>query len=423
MSPGPRHLLVVDDDARVAEAHATLLRQLGYRVTIELSSTGVEALIGRCPDIELALLDLQMPGMTGIELLRRLRVTRPHIGVVIATVVNDIDEAVKATKSGAYAYLLKPLQPERLREVLDAYFGTRPSSFANEPFLSTVVTQSSRFQEIFRRIRAFSATNNAVLVQGETGTGKELIANLIHSSGATRAEPFVAVNVAALSPQLFESELFGHRRGAFTGAVTDRGGYIEEAGEGTLFLDEIGELGAEEQKKLLRVVETRRYCRVGETKERPVQARIVCASNRNLEGRVAEGKFRSDLFYRVSSLQIVLPPLRERQGDIPLLADYFFRKYCAQYGRSLEGFSPDALALLEQYNYPGNVRELEGIVSAAVLLELSPQIQAETLPERIRIVPPERFQGAELEVVRYKTIMEAEYRPVFPATAAALSVD
>jgi DNA-binding NtrC family response regulator len=319
-------------------------------------------------------------------------------------VVNDVEQAVCAIKAGAYNYLLKPLQAEQVARVLRSYFSNQPAGLIDDPRFRPFVTRDPAFKEIFRRIQAFAEQDIPVLVEGETGTGKELVAQLIHSLSPRKQERFLPVNVAAFQETLFESELFGHVRGSFTGAMRDRVGCFEEARKGTLFLDEIGELGLDQQRKLLRVLQTKRYSRVGESEEREVGARVVLATNRDLRREVAEGRFREDLFYRISSYAVSLPPLRERPGDVELLADYFLRKYASQFGRAVSGFSPAALKTLKGYPFPGNVRELEGVVSSAILLEQSGELQAECLPKHLAPAGPAATEEDRLERARFETI-------------------
>lgn len=401
----PPIVLVVDDDPQVAESHAMLVSSLGYRPMIETDSTRVETLIESNPDLALLLLDVRMPNLDGLELLRRLKSRRPHLGIVLATVVSDIESAVKAIKIGAYNYLLKPLQAERVQQVFESYFANKPKNLSSDPRFSSFITGCPLFEEIFRRVKSFAEADVPVLIHGETGTGKELVAQIIHSLSPRSRERFLAVNVSALSPTLFESELFGFTRGAFTGANRDKIGFFEEVGSGTLFLDEIGELEMEQQKKLLRVLQTNRLCRIGETNEREMKARLLFATNQDLRTRIQEQKFREDLYYRLANYSIALPPLREREGDITLLANYFLRKYCSQFGRSIEGFHSQTLEILEGHSFPGNVRELEGIVSGAVLLEQSNMIRPSTLPSHLQFAYSQKEGGA-LETARYQAIMK-----------------
>jgi DNA-binding NtrC family response regulator len=397
----PNTVLVVDDDQQVAEDHARILRGIGYNSVTQSVPEDVEPHLHRMPNIDLVLLDIRMPGLNGIELLRRIKLRRPDVGIVMATVINDVEHAVQAIKAGAYNYLLKPLQKEQVERVLQSYFSNQPVPVNEDPRFRPFITSHPDFREIFRRAKVFAETDLPILLLGETGTGKEVIAQLIHTLSPRRDARFLTANMAAIPPSLFESELFGHARGAFTGAIQDRIGYFEAAGGGTLFLDEIGELGPEQQSRLLRVLQEKRYFRVGETVERECTARIVLATNRDLAADVRQGRFREDLYYRISNYCVTLPPLRERGNDVEVLATYFARKYASQFGRPITGFSPEALQLLRRYAFPGNVRELEGMVNAAVLLEEGTIIQPASLPEKLGVPPKD---GTELETTRFQTV-------------------
>jgi DNA-binding NtrC family response regulator len=402
MVAGSTTVLVVDDDHEVAQDHARILRSIGYTPKLQSIPEDVEPFLNREPGVELVLLDVRMPGLNGIELLQRIKLRRPDVGVVMATVVNDVEHAVRAIKAGAYNYLLKPLQPDQVERVLRSYFSNRPALVTDDPRFRPFITTHPTFREIFRRVKVFAETDLPILLLGETGTGKELIAHLLHALSPRAEGRFLTTNVASVPATLFESELFGHARGAFTGALQDRGGYFEAASGGTLFLDEIGELGLEQQSRLLRVLQEKRYFRVGETVEREATARIVMATNRDLATEVKRGRFREDLYYRISNYCITLPPLRERGNDVEVLANYFARKYASQFGRPITGFADDALARLKGYPFPGNVRELEGIVNAAVLLESGVTIRSESLPDKILTAEP---PSNELEKVRCQTVV------------------
>jgi len=395
-------VLVVDDDPQVAEEHSRILRNIGFTPITQSRPEDVEPLLLREPRVDLVLLDIRMPGINGLDLLQRIKVRRPDIGVVMATVVNDVEHAVRATKDGAYNYLLKPLQSEQVERVLRSYFSNQPAPVIDDARFRPFITSHPAFREIFRRVQVFAETDLPVLLLGETGTGKELIAHLTHALSPRAGGPLLTVNVAAIPATLFESELFGHAKGSFTGALKDRAGYFEAAAGGTLFLDEIGDLGLDQQSRLLRVLQERRFTRVGETTERPCTARVLLATNRDLTADVRQGRFREDLYYRISNYAILLPPLRERGGDVVVLAEYFARKYASQFGRPITGFSDAALERLRAYSFPGNVRELEGIVNAAVLLESGGRICSESLPEKVTRSP---LPESDLEKVRSRTIL------------------
>jgi DNA-binding NtrC family response regulator len=399
-------VLIVDDEPDVAEVHAQLIRRMGHAADVETSSDKVLEHLSRHPDVGLVLLDIRMPGLNGLDVLQQIRTNHPAVGVIMATVVNDIESAVKSTKVGAYNYLLKPLQFERLQEVMQSYLANRPPSLIGDARFSKFITGCARMKPIFQRVLQFADADVPVLVQGETGTGKELIAQILHSISPRQSKPFLPVNVAAIAPTLFESEMFGHRRGSFTGAIRDYAGYLEASGEGTLLFDEIGEMDKEQQSKLLRILQNRAYFRVGDVEERQIQCRFLFSTNCDLKQEVEKDQFREDLFYRLGSHIIDIPPLREREGDVPVLVNYFMRRYCSQYGRHLDGVEDGAMEALNAYDYPGNVRELEGAISSAVLIEEGPRITRETLPYHITHRRPSKEKG-DLESTRHETIMKA----------------
>lgn len=396
-------MLVVDDTRSVAEAHVGLLTEIGHEATCECDPLRVEARLARDP-VDVVVLDVNMPALDGVELLGRLRRNFPAVGVVMATVVDEVPIAVRAIKLGAFNYLIKPLSRARLERVLSTWRELHPTSPGGDPRRGGLLSHAPELAEVFRRLECFAAADVPVLIEGETGTGKELLAEMLHRSSARAGRPFVAVNVAALPPTLFEAELFGHVMGAFTGAIGERAGYLEHAGEGTLLLDEIGDLAPDLQTRLLRVLQERCFTRVGETNRRPLACRLVFATHRDLSDPAV---FRADLYYRLSPYRLRLPPLRERAGDVELLARYFLAKYASQYGRDVVDFEPDALAVIAAYEFPGNVRELEGLVSACVLLETGARIRAETLPPHVRDVPISRDVPLGLEAVRDRAIERA----------------
>lgn len=376
-------ILIVDDEIDVAMYHSSLLQEFGYLPLIETNPLEVPSRLLSDPSISIALLDMRMPESYGLEVLRVIKRLSPHVGVIMATVVNDIAEAVQATKNGAYNYLLKPLQKDRLGRVIESYLNNRPKSLTQDSRFRAFVTNHRVFEDIFRRSALYAEQDIPVLITGETGTGKEIMAELIHTLSDRKQGPFIPVNISAISGGLFESELFGHVKGAFTGSVRDKVGFFERASDGTLFLDEIGELPLEHQAKLLRVLQSRKFNRVGSSASVDAKARVVFATNRDLKECVERGTFREDLYFRISNHELVIPPLRERQSDIELLAHYFLNKYNAQYGRWLQGISAEAILFLRNYPFPGNVRELEGIMSSAVLLEQSTYLSPNVLPPHI----------------------------------------
>lgn len=399
-----KKILVVDDEASVANAHRCLLEKLGHSVIAETDSRRVLKILKNAKP-HLVLLDIQMPFLTGLELLQRIKVSFPQTGVIMATVVDDIQKAVRAIKDGAFNYLLKPLQEPRLAQVVDSYFQTHNGSQGVVTQYPGFITKSPIFAEIFRRIRSFAEGGVDVFIEGETGTGKDLVAQLIHNFSNSVDGEYVPVNVASVSAQLFESEFFGHKRGSFTGALTDHEGYFGMASKGSLFLDEIGEISLDQQAKLLRVLQNRDYRRVGETENRKLDARVISATNKDLQSEIEQKRFRGDLYYRLASHRLVLPPLRDREGDVEALADYFFKKYRSQYGRQLESISPDVIEVLSNYSFPGNVRELEGLISCAVLLEQKPVLSLESFPRAIHQTATP--VALDLKSARVRSITEA----------------
>lgn len=405
---GKRTVLVVDDAPDVALCHSEMLTIAGYRALIQTDPREVCKTLELHDEIELILLDLRMPHISGLDLVLQIKAQRPDVGVIIATVINDIESAVSAMRAGGYNYILKPVSLARLTEVCASFFSNRPVRRINDPRFSRFITTSPLFEGVFKKVAAFAEIDTPVLVCGETGTGKELVAMQLHALSKRWNKKFTPINIAAISPGLFESSLFGHKRGSFTGAHRDHKGYLEQAADGSIFLDEIGELGLDEQKKLLRVFQSNVFSAVGSTVEIPLTAKVILATNRNLRNDAENNRFRHDLFYRLAGHVIELPALRERACDIPALADYFLHKYSTQYGRRIKQVSVEALAALVRYRFPGNVRELEGMISAAVLLETTDQIALSSLPRHVyKSPPPEDLEGANMDSVKLKAIYQA----------------
>jgi len=369
-------VLVVDDDRSICETFEHHLARQGYEVATALSAEDALAVL---PDFEpvLVISDIRMPGIDGIELLRRVREFSKDIDVLMITAHEDMKTAVDAMKAGAYDYLVKPLDLDQIDLVLERCFRERAlrrrvrhlTAQASEGHeLEQLVGRDPAMIEIYKLIGVLAENRATVLIRGETGTGKELIARAIHFNSPQAAEPFVAVNCTAITETLLESELFGHVRGAFTGAVESRKGYFELAGEGTVFLDEIGDMGPELQAKLLRVLEEREFYPVGAERPRSTKARVIAATHRPLEDLVRDGSFRDDLYFRLKVVEIQVPPLRERKGDVPPLARHLLGKIGRKLHRELDGVSDDAMKLLETYEWPGNVRELENTITRAAVL-------------------------------------------------------
>jgi DNA-binding NtrC family response regulator len=394
-------VLVVDDEPAVAALHARYLREAGYRPYVLTDSKQVLPYLASHPSVALVVLDILMPEPDGIAVLRELRVRHPSVGVIMATVVNRIGDAVGAIKAGAYNYLLKPIDRNRLTAAVASYFTHRPPTIVADPRFSQFVTGEKQLLPLFQKIQSFAAAEVPTLVTGETGTGKDVVARLLHSLSPRREGPFVAMNVSAFGPDSFEAALFGRESGGVPGAP----GFLSLASGGTLFIDDIGELARENQKKLLSLFQVSAVGPTAASTPPVPDVRFVLATNRDLRAACTGGEFREDLYFRISGHRIDLPPLRHRKGDIVLLATYFLRKYSAQYGRMIDSFDDDCLARLQAYEYPGNVRELEVLVSAAVLVEPGVTLSLASLPPHVRNVVP--LDGTDLEAVRYRAIMDA----------------
>ena len=375
MSTAKTRILIVDDEEIVRESLAGWLEQDGY--TVATAADGFEA-IAQLKDHEwsIMLLDMKMPGMDGLTVLEQSKTIQPATTVVIMTAYATVETAVNAIKRGAYDYLVKPCDPEELSLMIQKIVREHDLVRENETLrralkrdykFRDMVSKSAVMREVFQLAKTAARSQSTILVLGESGTGKELLSRAIHAE-STRAEgPFVAISCSALTETLLESELFGHEKGAFTGAVVRRRGTFEAAHGGTLFLDEIGDISPKLQLDLLRVLEERKFCRVGGTDPITVDVRIIAATNRDLKKAVAEGVFRDDLFYRLNVIPITLPPLRDRREDIPLLVEHFVERLAIEMKRPVEGVSREAMATLMSWEFRGNVRELRNIVERAMV--------------------------------------------------------
>ena len=381
-------ILVVDDEAIIRESLHDWLTDAGYEVlTAEDGSKALEIITGERVGVVIA--DLVMPGMDGIELMRRAKELNPTIQVIIITAYGSIPTAIAAMREGAYDYIEKPFCPERaelLIEKLLAHQGLIEENISLHERLEeryrfeNIIAKSFKMQQVIEVIKIVAKTNATVLITGESGTGKELVARAIHSQSHRRGKPFVAVSCAALPESLLESELFGHEKGSFTGAYAQKRGKFEFANRGTLFLDEIGEMSANIQVHLLRVLEERAFTRVGGNEETRVDVRIISATNKDLKKAVLSGEFREDLYYRLNVVTIELPPLRERREDIPLLAEHFLNKFALENQKEVTGFSAEAMEFLLSCDWPGNIRELENAIERAVILARGDSIKVDDLP-------------------------------------------
>ncbi|GAB4256343.1 MULTISPECIES: sigma-54-dependent transcriptional regulator [Deferrisoma] len=379
--------LIVDDERSIREGLAKTLRRMGHEA--EVCNDGASALdCFRQGDFDLVFLDLKMPGLDGMEVLARMRDLDPEVIVVIITGYPSIDNVLKAFRLGAYDYLPKPFSPQEVRITTARAEERRRLRFENEQLRRQlqartdryVIGASPRMREVNALIEKVAATDTSVLITGESGTGKEVVARMIYELSARKDREFVAVDCSALAGPLLESELFGHVKGAFTGAHAPKRGLLELANGGTFFLDEVGNLGPETQAKLLRVLQEREVKPVGGVTARKVDVRIIAATNADLEAEVAAGRFRQDLYYRLAVFPIHLPPLRERMEDLPELVRHFVAKHAPKVHKRFREISPGFLSVLSSYNFPGNIRELENIVQRAVLLEESDVLRPSSLP-------------------------------------------
>jgi DNA-binding NtrC family response regulator len=370
------HILVVDDEEAMTESLAAWLREDGY--TVDTASSGRQAVEkARERDYAIYFVDLKMPGgLDGIETMMEVRKLRKHASVIIITAYATVDTAIAAMKEGAQEYVVKPCHPQEISLLVERIIRVKNLERENAILrrkltrhyrFHDLVSKNARMAELFDLVREVASQRSTVLVQGESGTGKELVARAIHFSGERGERPFVAVSCAALAETLLESELFGHEKGSFTGALAQKKGKFELADGGTLFLDEIGDVSPKLQVDLLRVLQERRFFRVGGTEEISVDVRVIAATHRDLATEVREGRFRDDLFYRLNVINIRIPPLRERLEDVPLLAQEFLDRLAHELGREVSGISEEALRLLMDHDWPGNVRELENAVERALV--------------------------------------------------------
>jgi two-component system response regulator AtoC len=412
-----RRVLVVDDEENIRLVLRTLLKKHGYEV--ELADSGESALASLDSfDPDVILTDVRMPRMGGLDLLGALKAKQHPATVIVMSAYGNVDLAIDAMKAGAYDYVSKPFKPDEIvltlrkaeeRESLRRENRALREQMQKDTQFSSIVAKSREMTDIFRTITKIADFKTTVLVTGESGTGKELVARAIHDRCQRKAAPFVAINCGAIPENLLESELFGHKKGAFTDATADRRGLFEEASGGTLFLDEIGELPLNLQVKLLRVLQEESIRRLGDPKDIKVDVRIIAATHRDLAADVKAGRFREDLFYRINVLAIAIPPLRSRREDVNLLIDHFLARNNARLGTSIRGVSPEARKLLLEYAWPGNVRELENTIERAMVLAETDVLQSIDLPERIRdALDPVQVQLASGELSIKKTTAAIE---------------
>ena len=428
-------ILVVDDDASQRRLIEFWLQEEGFSVvTASDGKAGLHSFEQKSPC--LVITDLRMPGMDGLDLLGRIKDINPDTPVILITAFGTVGNAVDAMKLGAADYILKPLNPDELKlcvrralerkELVDENRYLR--NFASTAFrFENLVGNSRKMRDVFELAAQVAQRDSTVLVMGESGTGKELLAKAIHQNSPRAKKPFVTINCGAIPENLIESELFGHRKGSFTGAIADRVGKFEAANEGTVFLDEIGDLTPNLQVRLLRVIQEREIDKIGYPQSIKVNVRIIAATHRNLRTMVEDDQFREDLFYRLSVVTVSLPPLRDRKEDIPLLAEHFLRKHCGRYQIPAVAISDEALEALAQHNWPGNVRELENVIEHLVVLGKGGAIKPEHLPAEIRqtrsrvsnisLKLPE--EGISLEEVEKEILLQALEKHQWRQTMAA----
>ncbi len=390
MQPAKYQILLVDDEESMREFLSIMLHREGYHVdAVGDGAQAVERL--KVQGYDLVISDIKMPRLNGFELLAHIRERFPETVVLMITAFSTTEEAVDAMKQGAYDYITKPFRNEEIRLIVKNALERRAlrqenlllkKEIGRRYSFGNLIGKSKKMQEVYELIEKVAESRANVLVAGESGTGKELVAKAIHYNSERRDKAFVAVNCGAIPENLLESELFGHEKGSFTGAIQQKAGLFEVANGGTLFLDEIGELPPSMQVKLLRVLQEREFRRVGGTKNIQVDVRMVAASNKNLEEEVAHGVFREDLFYRINVIRIILPPLRERRDDIPLLVEHFYHNITGREGANI---SEGALCSLLDYHWPGNVRELENVVERCLVLGQSGQITESSLPPQFQV--------------------------------------
>lgn len=392
-------ILIVDDERRICRSIEILLREEGPFNT--LTATDYYQAIERLKEpVDLVLTDLTMPGIDGLDLLRSIKQEQPQLPVILMTAYSTVESAVTAMKEGAYDYIVKPFDNQALLKLIrkalekSSLGSTKEDQKISSGRYGDILGASSTMQDVYYRIQRAAETDSTVLITGESGTGKELVARAIHYSGSRKAKPFVAINCAAVPESLLESELFGHERGAFSGAIQKREGKFELAEAGTLFLDEIGELALPLQAKLLRVLQEKAFERVGGKETIELDVRILASTNRDLEEAHQTGQFREDLFYRLNVITVHVPPLREHKEDLPVLIDYFLLEKCRKMGIPPKKISKSAWDWLLAYDYPGNVRELENLIERTVVITRSPIIELTDLPQgdKPHLLPWEEFK-------------------------------
>ncbi len=411
-------VLIVDDEFSVRDSLLHWFEKDGYRTgTAQDAKEALQRLEESSWDV--VLLDIKMPGMDGLELQRRIRDVDADLPIIMITAFASVESAVQALKEGAFDYVTKPIDPDELSHLVRRAVEQRRLQRENVQLRrnldqlatpTTIIGASPQMTKVLELVKSVADTDSTVLIRGESGTGKELIAQTIHANSRRRYFPIIPVNCGAVPESLLESELFGHEKGAFTGAQYRRKGKLEMADGGTLFLDEVGTISAQMQVNLLRVLETKEFTRLGGAKPVHVDFRVLCATNQDLEQEVREGTFREDLYFRINVVSISIPPLRERREDVPLLAQHFLSRYAHEMNRPFTGFDPSAMDLLVRYDWPGNVRELANAVERALVVGKAPTVHASDLPVRVseRTAPPAGESLADIEKAQIKHILDRE---------------
>jgi len=423
-------ILIVDDEESVRDSLYNWFLEDGFRV--ECAENARKALtILESDQFDIILADIKMPGMDGLEMLRRIKSLKSDAIVIVMTAFATVDTAVKALKDGAYDYVTKPFDPDDLTHLIRNATKQISLTDENETLKKKVVSlenvedligESDAMKDMLREVESVAQTNSSVIITGESGTGKELVARAIHANSPRKFFPFVSVHCGALTESLLESELFGHEKGAFTGAMYNRKGRFEMADSGSIFLDEIATISTKMQVELLRVLESKTFMRVGGNKEISSDFRVICATNKDLKSMVENGNFREDLYYRLNVVNIQIPPLRDRKEDIPLLVGYFIKKYCISMNKPLATIDPTAMKRLQEFNFPGNIRELENMIERAIVVGDGKKISLKDLPLEKTIINSSAESLDDFEKAFVLQILN-KYSWNISRTAKALKVD
>jgi len=422
-------LLVVDDEESVRDSLLNWFLEDGFEVECAENANKALAMLEN-RNFDIILTDIKMPGMDGLELLKRIKTIQKEAIVIIMTAFAAVDTAVQALKNGAFDYVTKPFDPDDLshlirnasRQIVLASENEQLKSHLTLENVQDIIGKSEAIQKVLLEVQSVAQSNASVIITGESGTGKELFARAIHANSSRKFFPMVSVHCGALSESLLESELFGHEKGAFTGAVYNRKGRFEMADNGTIFLDEIATISMKMQIELLRVLETKSFMRVGGSKQIESDFRVICATNRDLKQMVDNGTFREDLYYRLNVVNINIPPLKNRLEDIPLLVDHFIKKYCSAMSRTAVGIEPNAIKRLQEFDFPGNVRELENMIERAIVVGNGKEIRVKDLPLLKETLVSQVESLDELEKKHVLTILN-KYEWNISRTAKALQVD